>query len=175
MSGLQYVDSLCNKPLKKSEVSNADAITDNDKTQQENEVSNADSNAVSNADETPPYSFKFPDSFVLDYDTFYENSKYNNIRRCKLLMIAQCFGKCPQLDEKKKQGEIIKNAKRFTNKLLSIKLISTFTASTSIIKHINKFLYNTIISKEYVVTQLEKGCLKRALSQGRKHNIRCIW
>lgn len=116
------------------------------------------------------FTLKFPESFVLDYDTYYEDTRYNNIRRCKLLLFGQCLGENKQLQNEKLKGDAIKNMKILTNKIFY-----DLDIADDITNCINQYLYPKIFTKEYIVKKLEKGCLNRAIYKSRVHNIRCVW
>jgi DNA-directed RNA polymerase subunit M/transcription elongation factor TFIIS len=117
-----------------------------------------------------PFKLKFPHSFVLDYDTYYEDMRYNNIRRCKLLLFGQCIGTPEQLESKKLYYEVIKNRRVLTDRILYNLGIGHYSNT-----QINRYLYDKQFTKEYVVRKLEKGCLNRAIQKSRVHNIRCVW
>jgi DNA-directed RNA polymerase subunit M/transcription elongation factor TFIIS len=116
------------------------------------------------------FNLKFPDSFVLDYDTYYEDTRYNSIRRCKLILFSQCLGDNIHIKAEKLNNEKINNMRIATNNLLY-----TLKIGDSTTQNINKYLYPKLFTKEYIIRNLERGCLNRTINKGRVHNIRCVW
>jgi DNA-directed RNA polymerase subunit M/transcription elongation factor TFIIS len=116
------------------------------------------------------FDLQFPDSFVLDYDTYYEDMRYNDIRRCKLLLFAQCLGQNKQLEHTKLEYEAIKNRRTITDRILYNLDVGHYSNQC-----INMYLYIKPFTKEYAVRKLEKGCLNRTIQKSRVHNIRCVW
>lgn len=112
----------------------------------------------------------FPDAFSLDYETYYEDVKYNKIRRCKILLFSQCLGKNETLDSSQKLGDQLNTKRTFTTKLLK-----KLEIDESVIHIINKYLYPKIITREYIVKKLEQGCLNRSVDKCRVYNIRGVW
>ena len=118
----------------------------------------------------PHFTLNFPDSFSLDYDTYYADEKYNAVRRCKILLFSQCLGKNTELDANKQMGDAI-NIKRN----LITKVCKDLNIIQSSAYDINNYLYPKILTKEYIIKNLEKGCLNRAIDKSRIYNIRCVW
>ena len=116
------------------------------------------------------FELKYPNAFVLDYDTYYEDMRYNATRRCKLILFAQCLGQNEQLMDEKRNNEVIKNKRISTNNVLYDLAIGELTTQL-----INSYLYPKIFTKEYIIRNLERGCLNRAIQKSRVHNIRCVW
>ena len=111
--------------------------------------------------------FKYLLSDSLDYNTFYKDEKYNNIRRCKLLLLGQCLGKNESIISSF-DSIILNNKKRKITKRLS----SVFMCDINDI--IIDYLYASK-KRTDLVKNLEIGCINRAISQSKKFNIRCIW
>ena len=116
------------------------------------------------------FKLEFPESFCLDYDKYYTDEKYNKLRRCKLILFAQCIGTDKILENEKNKTMLNNIRKKSTNKLLNDIGIDADT-----IKIINKYMYPKPYDKEYIVNQLEKGCLNRTIIKSRAHNIRSVW
>ena len=112
----------------------------------------------------------FPKTFSLNYKTYYEDEKYNNLRRCKVILFAECLGniKDDELNLTTSNPDIIQ-----TNLILT-----NLNIERGIIQIINSYLYRTVNSvsiREHIAQNLEKGCLTRSINKSRAYNIRCIW
>ena len=118
----------------------------------------------------PCVAINISDIFALDYDTYYADDKYNEIRRCKIILFSQCLGKNESLDSDQKMGNIINN-----KRLLYTKLLKDLNIDFGSIRIINNYLNSKIVTKESIVKNLEKGCLNRAIDKSRIYNIRCVW
>lgn len=112
----------------------------------------------------------FPDAEPMDYDTYYQDVTYNNIRRCKIMMLGQCLGKTELIQDKYQY--IILNFKR--NRLSKI-LNSIGITKTKINNMIINYVYPALLSRSYLVKNLERGCMNRAVEKAKKYNIRCVW
>jgi len=126
---------------------------------------------VSNADNNKKYfTLDYPDSFALDYNTYYQDINYNSVRRCKLILFGQCIGKNPEIDTKLISNDESKYKKLYTNKILD-----SLNIGDELTQNINNYLYKKLYTKEHIVKNLERGCLNRAINKSRIHNIRCVW
>jgi DNA-directed RNA polymerase subunit M/transcription elongation factor TFIIS len=112
-------------------------------------------------------SLKFPNAFSLDY-SYYEDERYNETRRCKLILFSTCLGDNTSFDE---MAGVIGKAKR--KKLIETLVIGDieYDIACSIAGYATPF----ILTKEYIVKNLERGCINRTVQKANEHNIRCVW
>jgi DNA-directed RNA polymerase subunit M/transcription elongation factor TFIIS len=116
------------------------------------------------------FELSFPHAFVLDYEKYYNDPAYNNIRRCKMMLFSQCIGELDFSPADRMRHDIDKYRKYLTDAILE-----NLAVQKSTIKRINTYLYSTPFNMEYIVTKLEKGCLNRAIEKSRTYDIRCVW
>lgn len=109
---------------------------------------------------------QFPNAIVLDYD-YYDDDRYNAIRRCKLMLFSQCLGKTCLAEL---EGNIVK-----TQKKLLITYLTKFGLSKNSSKCVAAYAYPFIYTKEYIVKNLERGCLNRTIVKSNDYNIRGVW
>ena len=115
------------------------------------------------------FKLNFPNTVALPY-SYYENLKYNELRRCKLILFGECMGKNTQLDMVKLHGDTIN-----TKKAIITTILNNVDISQLMINIINSYIHNKVYTKEYIITRLERGCLNRAVSKSKTYNIRCVW
>ena len=102
------------------------------------------------------FELKYPNAFVLDYDTYYEDMRYNATRRCKLILFAQCLGQNEQLMYEKRNNEVIKNKRIATvNEITNGCVCPAYNIKDAIIPRRNKleifdfkFKFVSILSKQ---------------------------
>ena len=115
------------------------------------------------------FELKFPNSSSLPY-SYYEDTNYNDVRRCKLMLFSECIGSEEQLDMFRTQGDSISNRKNIVTKLL--KNCGMYKMSINVV---NNYTFEKIYTKERVVKHLERGCLNRAVEKSKLYDIRCVW
>lgn len=115
------------------------------------------------------FSLQYPDAISLNM-SYYENEKYNKIRRCKLILFSNCLGNNEKFLKNYLHNAINKKKQFITNEFLTSCGINTQT-----IKIINEYLYTQYLTKEYIIKYLERGCLSRSIEKAKLYNIRCVW
>jgi DNA-directed RNA polymerase subunit M/transcription elongation factor TFIIS len=108
-----------------------------------------------------------PNSISLN-STYYTDPKYNHIRRGKLILFGECLGENDAMNQK------------IGGELTQIKRTHVKTALESfmrvdVINIITKYLFPLVYDKEFIIKNLERGCMNRTLKKAKTHNIRCVW
>lgn len=111
------------------------------------------------------FDLEYNNAASLDYE-YYENKKYNSVRRCKLILFSHCLG---SNDQFKKNSILTEDYKKNNEMLKQLGLCK------NIINTINKYAYPVNLTKEYITKHLERGCLNRSIEKAKSYNIRCIW
>ena len=115
------------------------------------------------------FKLNFPNSIPLPY-SYYENPQYNELRRCKLMLFGECMGSGEQLKLFKLQGDTINTGKAIVSKLLK-----KIDMRRMIINITHEYMFEKLYTKEYIIKNLERGCLNRAVEKSKSYNIRCVW
>lgn len=115
------------------------------------------------------FDLEFPNANSLSMK-YYENDKYNDVRRCKLILFSHCIGHNDKFLQTHLKKEIDKKRKKETNKFLLL-----CNVPVQSIDIINEYLYHVYSTKEDIVKYLERGCLMRSIEKAKTHNIRCVW
>ena len=115
------------------------------------------------------FKLNFPNSIALPY-SYYENPQYNDLRRCKLILFGECMGENEQLDLVKAHGDTINTKKANVSTILN-----NVGMCRVMINVVNDYTHEKIFTKEYIISNLERGCLNRAVEKSKTYNIRCVW
>jgi DNA-directed RNA polymerase subunit M/transcription elongation factor TFIIS len=99
-----------------------------------------------NANITPFEFTELNNAVPLNY-SYYDNDKYNRLRRCKLMLFTHSLG-----DDKNIIPEKYPDLVNTSDPTKSVYLI-----------------------KEYIAKKIERSCLNRAIDKAHLFNIRCIW
>lgn len=115
------------------------------------------------------FKLKYPNSISLSMK-YYDNENYNSIRRCKLILFSDCLGPNEKFNKNHLYNEINKKKSIITTSYLIAEGLSALT-----IECVNEYLYPFYLTKDYIIKNLEKGCLRRAIEKAKTYNIRCVW
>lgn len=108
------------------------------------------------------FKLKYPNSISLSMK-YYDNENYNSIRRCKLILFSDCLGPNEKFNKNHLYNEINKKKSIITTSYLIAEGLSALT-----IECVNEYLYPFYLTKDYIIKNLEKGCLRRAIEK-QKH------
>ena len=121
---------------------------------------------------TPPpekqhFKLNFPNSEPIPFE-YYVDPKYNELRRCKLLLFTNCLNA---------SAVVFENDSKNIN--LKRKIIFDLLAAAGFEKNTAKitrnYVYEEVYSKFQIAKNIEKSCLNRTISKSRHYNIRAIW
>ena len=113
------------------------------------------------------FTLDFPNSVPLNYK-YYTDDKYNDVRRCKIILFSHCLG----------ENDVFKNT--YNNELEKKKCITdaffrNINLTEKTINKINGYAYTVYLDKEFISKYLERGCYNRTIEKANSYNIRCIW
>lgn len=136
-------------------------------------ISDISDNVIEQNDSTQLNSEKikllFPHAISLSY-SYYEDEKYNYLRRCKLILFGECLGNIVENDNIKINDGISQIKKKYVKAYLN-----SFGLESNTVKLVKRYLFPKIYTKEFIIKNLERGCLNRTLQKAKTHNIRCVW
>jgi DNA-directed RNA polymerase subunit M/transcription elongation factor TFIIS len=105
-------------------------------------------------------------TIALSY-AFYENEKYNALRRGKISLFSTCFP--PQSSNNLMHNQFTNNLRDNIGKALKGRV------SKAISHIVRNYVADEVLTTEKICVRLERGCLNRALAKARDHNIRAVW
>ena len=108
-----------------------------------------------------------PNSISLNLK-YYTDDNYNHIRRGKLILFGECLGENDTLNQRI-EDELTQIKKKYVKKALESFM------HVDMINMITKYLFPPVRDKEFIIKNLERGCLNRTLKKAKTHNIRCVW
>ena len=104
----------------------------------------------------------------LNYTPYYDDPKYNHLRRCKIILFSECLGEFSTKDDM--EYEIIQSKQSYITKYFKYMNFSNKT-----INIILQYTFPILYTKKYICVEIEKSCLTRAIENSKNQNIRCIW
>jgi DNA-directed RNA polymerase subunit M/transcription elongation factor TFIIS len=113
------------------------------------------------------FKLDFPKSEPIPFE-YYTDEKYNELRRCKLILFTNCLSSS---DMKFEADHANVNLKR---KYIFNLLINAGFKKTNV-KLVRNYVYSAVYSNFYIAEKIESGCLNRTIDKSRYYNIRAIW
>jgi DNA-directed RNA polymerase subunit M/transcription elongation factor TFIIS len=130
-------------------------------------LTNSPINSPINSPTVPHFKLEYPKSAPIPFE-YYTDTKYNELRRCKLILFTNCLSSSDAVFENDYENNNIKR------KCISKLLIDTgFKKNPT--KIVRDYVCDAIYSNFYIAKKIEMGCFNRTISKSKHYNIRAIW
>ena len=124
-------------------------------------------NSTPNLYSEEPFTLDFPKAESIPFE-YYTDQKYNELRRCKLILFTNCLSSSAVTFENDNNNINLKRKCIFD-------LLINAGFEKNIAKLVRNYAYDEIYSKFYIAEKIEIGCLNRTINKSRHYNIRAIW
>lgn len=114
------------------------------------------------------YNVQFPNAISIPME-LYNNSNYNKLRICKLLLISDLLG----VSEILTNNKILQTRINLLTNNIKTNMLNEFTSNRQSL--IFSYLFKKISTRENITFQIEKSCYNKAISVSKKNNIKCDW